>query len=271
MDIVGTNTFKNFIESGYPFIESILSLLPICDSYFVNDGGSTDGTLEALQKLAENYPKIKLMQIPDLEKNVRWDSASEQYNKMIQASPPKCWVFLGNGDELIHEDDSQNFKEYVLDSEHRILRLNRREITYNWGALSGEVYHPARLARNVKGLYMDWNPYGGDEFLYDDGWHDPDRKLIAPFTLYHFWNMFPFNKMIKIKKDALYISPGDKMRVRHWEALKNVEISPSSTPKHIYPHLPALMKGLVGESRYYIRKELFDPRWVSELTGLKYN
>lgn len=265
--IAGINTFKDCISTGYPFIESILSALPLCDRYFVNDGGSSDGTLEALKELCESYPKVKLYQIPDTP-SVRWDCVSDQLNTLIQEAG-SGWVFLGNADELLHEEDTHALREYILRSKDRIIRLNRREITYNWGALSGEVYHPARITKNIMGVRMDWNKYGGDEFLFTDGWHDPKRALVAPFTLYHLYNLFPLNQIKKLENDALRLSPGDSARVKAYERLKNSEIHPVA-PKHIYPHLPILMRDLAGAPKYHVRRELFDPEWVSTLTGLKY-
>jgi len=81
--ITGINMIRNGIENGYPFAESILSALPLVDEYLMNDGGSTDGTLEVLQKMEETFPKIRLYQIPD-KPSVRWDCISDVINKFIK-------------------------------------------------------------------------------------------------------------------------------------------------------------------------------------------
>jgi len=266
--ITGINIVRNCLSTGYPFLESILSAIPLCDQYFVNDGGSTDGTLEALQELSESYPKVKVYQIPDTE-SVRWDCVSDQINAMIKDVPDRSWIFLGNADELLHEDDIIALLDYFKPWEHRIMRFIRKEITYNWSALGSDVYHPARMARKVDGMRQDWNAYGGDEFLFNDGWEDPKRKLVSPFTIYHFYNMFPVNQIRKLENDALHLSPGDEKRVATWKRLKDSSISSVKATK-VYPRLPALMRGLAGLQKYYIRKELFDVKWVEELTGLKY-
>ena len=268
MKITGILPVRNCIENGYPFMESILSVLPIVDEYLVCDGGSTDGTLEALEKLEASYPKVRLLRIPDLPENVRWDSCSVQSNEMIKQAKGE-WIFLGNADELVHEDDALAIRNFILKSTDRCLRFQRREITHNWSGLSQEVYEPGRLARKEKGLRMNWNAYGGDEFLYDDGWFDPKRKIVMPFTLYHLCNMFPLNYVQKLRHDAEYISPGDKQRVRIYNNMIGAKMGPVKL-KEVYPNLPALAKGLLGLPEYRVREELLDKEWVKKETGLIY-
>lgn len=265
--IVGVNTFRNFIETGYPFVESIISHLPFCDEYYVNDGGSTDGTLEVLERMEETFPKIRLFRMPDTE-NVRWDSASKQSNAMIAETDAE-WIFLGNGDEVFHEGDVAGIRRYVEASPYWVLRPTRREIKDDWSKLGFEVYHPARFAKNAHGIYMDWNAYGGDEFLYDTGWYDPHRLLLLPYILYHVYNMFPENKLFKRRKDATYIAPGDRLRVAIYEQIKGGTFS-KVNPNNICPHLPAIIRGLVGMQKYAIREELFDRKWLRKTTGLDY-
>lgn len=266
--ITGINVVRNCIETGYPWVESILSAYPLCDEYYVNDGGSTDGTLETLYKLKETYPRIQIFNISD-EENVRWDSVSNQINTMIEDANGDT-IFLGNADELIHENDIHYIKEYINETKHRILRFDRREIRSDWSNLSKEVYHPARIAKNIKGIRQDWNNYGGDEFLYDDGWPDPNREWRMGVVLYHLYNMFPLNRVAKLRNDAEYLAPGDETRVSQYQRMKDAKLT-HVTPKNIYGGLPALARGLPYMGKYYVRECLFDEKWVEGVTGLHYS
>lgn len=253
MRVTGINTIRNGIENGYPFIESILSALPLCSEYLINDGGSTDGTLEALQRLAEVQPKLKIYRIKD-RPSERWDTVSDVLNYFIGISDSD-WIFLGNADELLHEDDVPKIWNFMKSTKWPIIRFHRKEVVQNWSRLGDDVYHPTRIAWNAEGLYQNWNSYGGDEFLVGDRWIDPDRKLQSPFTLYHLYNVFPGNEYNKRRNDAKWLAPGDKHRVKHFE-----NMSPSyayRTPTSVYHGLPKLARGLVGMEFYRVRKELF--------------
>lgn len=266
--ITGINIVRNCIENGYPFAEAILSAYPMCSEYLVNDGGSTDDTLETLTRLAKVYPKIKIFNIPDTE-NTRWDCVSNQINHMIQQSRNGI-IFLGNADELIHEKDLTNVKEQALSMVTDVLRFDRREIKPDWSKLSEEVYHPARIAVNYANVRQDWNAYGGDEFLYDHGWPDPERQSRLNVTLYHLYNMFPANRLNKLRNDAEHLAPGDVYRVSAYKRFKDTKAS-FKPPQKIYDGLPALARGLAYMDRYYVRECLYKKDWVERVTGLSYS
>jgi len=266
--ITGINVVRDCIRTGYPWVEAILSAYPLCDEYFVNDGGSTDGTLETLYKLKKHYPRIQVFTIPD-EDNIRWDSVSNQINTMIQHAQGRI-IFLGNADELIHEKDIPYIRERLRTMTEDVLRFDRREPKHDWSGLGKAVYHPARIAANYANVRQNWNRYGGDEFLYDHGWPDPDRRNRLGVTLYHLYNMFPENRVEKLRNDAEYLAPGDKHRVKIYEVMKDSKPVYKS-PSKIWGGLPALARGLPFMARYKVRESLFHRRWVEQITGLDYS
>jgi hypothetical protein len=52
MEISGFMIVRNVISQGYPFLEAIASVLPICDEFLVSDGYSDDGTFEVLSEVS---------------------------------------------------------------------------------------------------------------------------------------------------------------------------------------------------------------------------
>lgn len=270
--ITGINIVRNCIQTGYPFIEAILSAYPMCGEYLVNDGGSTDGTLEALITLSHVYPHLRVLQIPDGD-NIRWDSVSDQINQMISESQGDI-LFLGNADELIHERDLPRVTKFLeITPWLPVYRFDRKEIKQDWSGFGEDVYHPARLTHNVEGLYQDWNSYGGDEFMqrHPEGrkWFDPNRRMKMCIDLHHLYNMFPENRVEKLRNDAEYLAPGDKQRVRTYEKLKD-SAPQYMKPKQVWGGLPALARGLPYMGKYHIRECLYDVDWVEKVTGLNY-
>ena len=58
--ISGYTTTLNVKRHGYPWIQSIESLLGFCDEVIVVDGGSTDGTWELLESWVADEPRLKI-------------------------------------------------------------------------------------------------------------------------------------------------------------------------------------------------------------------
>lgn len=266
--ITGINIFRNCIENGYPFVEAILSVYPLVDEFLLNDGGSTDGTLEALHRLEAEYPKIRVYTIPDTP-NIRWDSCSNQINQLIKQACGE-YIYLGNADELLHEEDIKDITKFIYENDWPVVRYQRREISSTWSKLSDEVYHPARTVKNYDELRQDWNAYGGDEFLVgSDWWIDPDRRLQSPYIIYHLYNVFPGNMNNKRRNDAEYLAPGDKQRVKSYDLLKD-NVYSYQKPESVMAGLPTLCYGLTYMETYRVREELFDVEYVEELCSLNY-
>ena len=60
MKVSAFTFIKNGQILGYPFIQSIQSILPIVDEFVINVGQSEDNTLELIQSI--NDPKIRIIQ-----------------------------------------------------------------------------------------------------------------------------------------------------------------------------------------------------------------
>ncbi|MCK4882029.1 MAG: glycosyltransferase family 2 protein, partial [Candidatus Omnitrophica bacterium] len=60
MKVSGFTIARNVIKFNYPILESIQSILPICDEFIVNVGDSDDGTLDLIQSIGSD--KIRIIQ-----------------------------------------------------------------------------------------------------------------------------------------------------------------------------------------------------------------
>lgn len=115
MKICGFTIIRNAIKYDYPVLESIKSILPICDEFIVAVGKSEDETLEIIKSI--NSSKIKIIETV-------WDESlreggqvlSEETNKAFDAIKLEFdWCFYIQSDEIVHEHDLQKIHQALLD------------------------------------------------------------------------------------------------------------------------------------------------------------
>jgi len=214
--VSGFTFCRNLIRLDYPFIESMQSMLPIIDELVVAVGDSDDGTLEAVEALQAQNPKIRII------KTV-WDRAlfdngkifSHQTNLALSHVNPKAdWAVHLQADEFFHENDYERLlssmerykddrsilglmlkqKYFYGDYWHtnpyagrRLLRIIRAD-----GSLES-IGDSSGFARKSDGIYI--GKVQKDLWRYADGWlyhygfvNDPKKlqeKIKAKAALYH--------------------------------------------------------------------------------------
>jgi glycosyltransferase involved in cell wall biosynthesis len=149
MKISGFTIARDVIKFNYPILESIRSILPICDEFIVNVGDSEDGTLDLIRSIKSD--KIRVIQ------NV-WDLSqrSEVLSYQTNLALKECsgdWAFYLQSDEVIHEDDLGELKR----------------------VMAGHLHHPA-----VDALRFRWLHFYGSYFRYrvDRGWYQKQDRII---------------------------------------------------------------------------------------------
>jgi glycosyltransferase involved in cell wall biosynthesis len=104
MKVSGFTIVRNAIRYDYPVVESILSILPLCDEVVVAIGNSDDGTRELVQSIGSD--KIRIL-------DTVWDESlrkggevlAVETNKAFDAiSPESTWAIYIQADEVLHED-----------------------------------------------------------------------------------------------------------------------------------------------------------------------
>jgi glycosyltransferase involved in cell wall biosynthesis len=128
--IVSAFTFiRNGELLGYPFLESIQSVLPIVDEFVVAIGKSDDNTLQKVQSINSN--KIRIIE-------TQWNEGMKDrgfvYAQQKMTAQFNCigdWAFYLEGDEVLHEKDLQTIQNSMKNY------LNNPEVE----ALYFDFYH----------------------------------------------------------------------------------------------------------------------------------
>jgi len=114
MKISGFTFIRNGTILGYPFIESINSILPICDEFIIAVGPSDDDTLARLRNI--NSKKIKIIQTQWNENMKDRGFVYAQQKMIAQFNCSGDWAFYLEGDEVIHQDDLKTIKKVMKTS-----------------------------------------------------------------------------------------------------------------------------------------------------------
>ncbi len=107
----GYTTTKNVISSDYPWEASIQSLLAFCDEVVVVDGGSTDGTWEALESLAMVEEKLRIYQFKRDWDHYRFAVFDGQQKAVARSLCKGDWCWQMDIDEVVHENDYDKVKK----------------------------------------------------------------------------------------------------------------------------------------------------------------
>lgn len=111
MLISGFTFLKNGAILGYPFIESIQSILPIVDEFIVALGDGEDDTYQQLLALQEQHPKIKIILTTWSEVMTTRGYIYGQQKMIAQFNCSGKWAFYLEADEVIHEADLDAIKQ----------------------------------------------------------------------------------------------------------------------------------------------------------------
>jgi len=172
MKVSAFTFIKNGQILGYPFLESIQSILSIVDEFVINVGQSEDDTLLMINSL--NSPKIRIIES-------HWNDSMQDrgyvYGQQKMIAQFNCtgdWAFYIEGDEVYHENDLEKIKDSMR------LHLNNPDVE----ALVFDFYH----------FYGNTN-----STLNSPGWYRSEARIIknsvrsyAPDGL--FWLVLDSNK-----------------------------------------------------------------------------
>ena len=162
MKISGFTFIRNGTLLGYPFIESILSALPICDEFIVAVGDSEDDTLERIKAISSD--KIRIIPTQWNEKMQDRGFVYAQQKMIAQYNCTGDWAFYLEGDEVLHENDLPKIKASM---EKHLNNLEVEALAFDylhffgspdWVAVSPAWYR--QECRIIRNNIRSWAPDG---------------------------------------------------------------------------------------------------------------
>ena len=101
----GFTLVRNAVLLDYPFVESVRSVLPLCDEFIINCGDSTDATRKLCEDLAASSKKIRII-------DSVWEKENQAGGYQLKAQTDRAlkecqgdWCLYIQADEAIHEAD----------------------------------------------------------------------------------------------------------------------------------------------------------------------
>ncbi len=172
MKISAFTFIKNGQILGYPFLESIQSILDIVDEFVINVGYSEDDTLLMIKSIES--PKIRIIESFWSDSMQNKGYVYGQQKMIAQFNCTGDWSFYIEGDEIYHENDLKQIRK----------------------SMEMHLHDP-----NVEALIFDFYHFYGNTntILNSPGWYRSEARIIknsvrsyAPDGL--FWLVLDSNK-----------------------------------------------------------------------------
>lgn len=257
MSLSGFTFIRNGVSLGYPFVEAILSVLPICDEFVITECYSDDSTYYWCKRLEKTFPKIRVVR----EKWGQLTTSGQSIGEMQTKALRHCggWYALCiQSDEVWHQDSVKMFGNLIKDATSNSYSFSFDHIGHNFQ--SRLPYHEAaytkaiRCVRNIPAIEAEW-----------DGWQfkgqiEPSVYVPLPVNIAHVGYEFPLNIARKYISHASLYPDLEGYQNNATMARKNLESGEFDTlyDLTISPfNLPEIMKELIGVKEYYVRESLF--------------
>ena len=198
MSISAVTIIKNGLKIGYPFVESILSVIDVCDEVIVSEGYSDDGTMDILQAAFDESIGVKIFQD-------RWPerksgrAIAEITDKAVERASGD-WIFYIQADEILHERNHELLQK--IDKGTYPIKA----VSFEFLHFTGSWYHVNPNPGYHKAIRMFRN--NGKVFSHHDGWSfhgDVEPVLDVSqdwLPIYHYGWVFRDNISAKRKSHA---------------------------------------------------------------------
>jgi hypothetical protein len=189
MKVSAFTFIKNGEILGYPFLQSIQSILPIVDEFVINVGESEDETLKMIHSIKDT--KIRIIES-------KWNNGMRDrgyvYGQQKMIAQFNCsgdWAFYIEGDEVYHESELEKIKSsmkmYLNDPSVEALVFNFKHFYGNANSMLNSPGWYRSEARIIKNSIRSYAPDGLFWLVLDSNKKGryPRAKNIG-VTCYHY-------------------------------------------------------------------------------------
>ena len=192
MKVSGFTFLRNGTLLGYPYVESLRSLLLVCDEVVVAVGLGQDDTLERVRAIGD--PRIRIIE-------TAWNEAMQdrgfvyaQQKMSAQFSCTGDWAFYLEGDEVLHEKDAPGIRATL---EHRLQDPRVEALVFDYfhfyAAPDRVVRSPAWYRRAVRVIRNSLRNYSPDGLFFvvmdrNKVGRYP-RAVLAGAPIYHYGHL----------------------------------------------------------------------------------
>ena len=272
-NISGFTFIKNGLTLGYPILESVLSIAPICFEVIINVGFNNpectedDGTWDYLTKSLTDskFKFVKSWWDPTIQKSGL--ILSQQTNIALKHCAGDYCMYI-QGDECVHEDD-------LIAIENGVLEMKKNQsidgLIFNYMHFYGNVdtykftrsvyRREVRLIRNHKGI-KSWLDAQG--FRAEDNTKIKARLITA--RIFHYgWARSEHVMKKKVKVfDTFYHGDKEQKNATQFKYERNWGLR-----KFTNTH-PEIMKNWIEKNRNAIDLMTLPLSWGSNLFGLMF-
>ena len=202
MKVSGFTFLRNGTVLGYPYVESLKSLLMVCDEVVVAVGKGEDDTLEQVRAI--NDPRIRILETVWNEKIQKSGFVYAQQTMIAQYNCTGDWAFYLQGDEVIHENDVKKIRDVM---EKHLNNPQVEAIVFDYIHFYGSpdlvaqspswYRHAPRIIRNS---IRSYSPADGLYWAVIDGNKRKaryPRGVLAECPIYHYGHVRSTEKMKK--------------------------------------------------------------------------
>lgn len=274
MEVSGIFTVRDAIKAQYPFVECIVSALPLTDEFLIMDGGSNDSTMRYLRRLEKEFEKVDVYQRNESPGH-NWDPIDNSLMELKKKANGD-WLFEVQADEAFRSEDIVDFRNEIEEADqegYNGIRQRRVDIL-RWSRMGDYVYKTVRAVRNRS----DLRSKAGGDFFYLEGnsspregfqTHNVPPEKDSDINFCHFHECFDGFEKKRAERHHKFLAQSADKRKEHWEEMRDKGPKDSVVENPI-EEVPELFKPLSEWRKYRVRDQLFDKEWLSQKTGLEY-